>query len=592
MAFQTPRSIEEMLLAIHKRDYLMPAIQREFVWGTEQIVKLVDSLMRGYPVGSFLLWQVEPATAQSYTFYEFLTNYHERDNPYADKATVVSGAGTTAVLDGQQRLTSLNIALYGSFAEKKKYSWWNSADAFPTKRLYLNLTEKPKDEELGLKYDLRFLTDKEAAPEQDAEDKWFKVGDVLNLPNAGPAMMKELEQRRIGGSSEPFQRLYDLYEAVRVLKPMNYFLVSDQDPDKVLEIFVRVNSGGTTLSYSDLLLSMATNQWQGLDAREEVRSLVSDLNANAGRQFSFSKDVVLKTALSIAGVDVRFKVSNFTQVNMTKVEQAWPQIKGALLRAATLLQQFGYNERNLTADSVIMPIAHYLHLREATDSYLDSSADATDRLALQQWVTRSLIKRGIWGSGLDTTLTRIRDVLTANGTGPFPVAEVESAMAAAGKGLSFTPAEVDELLNLKYAGQRTFSVLSVLYPGLDLGKKFHEDHIFPKSRFTRKRLEAAGVPRDKVEAYTETVNLLPNLQLLAGTANIEKQDVLPADWIGSDTVFPTEEKRQNYLRENDLDGLPLDLANYLDFYEQRKVRVRERLVKALGASPAAAEIDE
>ncbi|MDK3258183.1 DUF262 domain-containing protein [Blastococcus capsensis] len=592
MAFQTPRSIEEMLLAIHKRDYLMPAIQREFVWGTEQIVKLVDSLMRGYPVGSFLLWQVEPATAQSYTFYEFLTNYHERDNPYADKATVVSGSGATAVLDGQQRLTSLNIALYGSFAEKKKYSWWNSADAFPTKRLYLNLTEKPKDEELGLKYDLRFLTDKEAAPEQDAEDKWFKVGDVLNLPNAGPAMMKELEQRRIGGSSEPFQRLYDLYEAVRVLKPMNYFLVSDQDPDKVLEIFVRVNSGGTTLSYSDLLLSMATNQWQGLDAREEVRSLVSDLNANAGRQFSFSKDVVLKTALSIAGVDVRFKVSNFTQVNMTKVEQAWPQIKGALLRAATLLQQFGYNERNLTADSVIMPIAHYLHLREATDSYLDSSADATDRLALQQWVTRSLIKRGIWGSGLDTTLTRIRDVLTANGTGPFPVAEVESAMAAVGKGLSFTPAEVDELLNLKYAGQRTFSVLSVLYPGLDLGKKFHEDHIFPKSRFTRKRLEAAGVPSDKVEAYTETVNLLPNLQLLAGTANIEKQDVLPADWIGSDTVFPTEEKRQGYLRENDLDGLPLDLANYLDFYEQRKARVRERLVKALGGSPAAAEIDE
>lgn len=587
MTFQTPRSIEEMLTAIHKRDYLMPAIQREFVWGTEQITKLVDSLMRGYPVGSFLLWQVEPATAQSYTFYEFLTNYHERDNPYADKATVLSGAGTTAVLDGQQRLTSLNIALYGSFAEKKKYSWWNSPDAFPLKQLYLNLLEDPKDEELGLKYDLRFLADKEAAPEQGAQDKWFRVGAVLDLPNAGPAVMKELEQRRIGGSSDAFQRLYDLYEAVRVLKPMNYFLVNDQDPDKVLEIFVRVNSGGTTLSYSDLLLSMATNQWQGLDAREEVRSLVSDLNSNAGRQFSFSKDVVLKTALSIAGVDVRFKVSNFTQTNMAKVEQAWPQIKGALLRAATLLQQFGYNERNLTADSVIMPIAHYLHMRDAGDSYLDSSADAADRLAIQQWVTRSLIKRGIWGSGLDTTLTRIREVLTANGEGRFPVADVEAAMVAVGKGLSFTAAEVDELLNLKYAGQRTFSVLSILYPGLDLGKKFHEDHIFAKSRFTKKRLEAAGVPHDKVEPYLETVNLLPNLQLLAGTANIEKQDMLPANWVSSDKVFPTEEKRQNYLKENDLDGLPLDLGDYLTFFERRKTRVRERLIKALGASPTA-----
>ncbi|MFI0351317.1 DUF262 domain-containing protein [Actinomadura sp. 9N407] len=585
MSFQTPRSVEEMLTAIHRHEYLMPAIQREFVWSTAQIVKLFDSLMRGYPVGSFLLWDVKPETAQSYTFYRFLTHFHERDNPYADKATVLAGTGTTAVLDGQQRLTSLNIALYGSIAEKKKYAWWNSPDAFPVKKLYLNLVEGPKDEELGLKYDLRFLTDKEAAAEQDAEDKWYRVGAALDLPNAGPAIMKELEQRRIANSGDAFQRLYDLYEAVRVLKPMNYFLVTDQDPDKVLEIFVRVNSGGTTLSYSDLLLSMATNQWKERDAREEVRSLVRDLNSNAGRQFSFSKDVVLKTALTIAGVDVRFKVTNFTQANMAKVEAAWPQIEGALLRAATLLQQFGYNERNLTANSVIVPIAHYLHLRGAGDGYLDSSGDAADRLALQGWVTRSLIKRGVWGSGLDTTLLRIRDVLSAN-TGRFPVAEVEAAMAAVGKSLSFDAAEIDELLNLKYAGQRTFPVLSVLYPGLDLSKKFHEDHIFPRSRFTQKKLAAAGVPVAQIDAYLQTVNLLPNLQLLPGTVNIEKQAALPADWISSDTVFPLAEKRETYLKENDLDGVPLDLTDYLLFFEVRKKRMRNRLLKALGATTA------
>lgn len=582
MSFQTPRSIEEMLAAIHKREYLMPAIQREFVWDANQITRLLDSLMRGYPVGSFLLWDVKRETVQSYTFYEFLTNYHERDNPYADKATVPVGSETTAVLDGQQRLTALNIALYGSLAEKKKYAWWNSPDAFPVKRLYLNLVDDPQDEELGLKYDLRFLTDKDAAAEEGAEDKWFRVGAVLDLANPGPAIMKELERRNIANSGDAFQRLYDLFEAVRILKPMNYFLVTDQDPDKVLEIFVRVNSGGTTLSYSDLLLSMATNQWQELDAREEVRSLVSDLNGNAGRQFSFSKDVVLKTALTIADVDVRFKVTNFTQANMAKVEAAWPQIKGALLRAATLLQQFGYDEHNLTANSVIVPVAHYLHLRGAGDSYLDSTADAADRLALQRWVTRSLIKRGIWGSGLDTLLTRIRDVLRTNTTTGFPVAAVESAMTAVGKGLTFDTAEIDELLNLKYAGRRTFSVLSVLYPGLDLSKKFHEDHIFPRSRFTKKRLAEAGIPRDSIEAYLSAVNLLPNLQLLAGTANIEKQDTLPADWLA--TAFPSEEKRATYLSENDLDGLPLELAEFRKFFEERKLRIRNRLIKALGAT--------
>lgn len=581
MSFQTPKSVEEFLIAIHQRDYLMPAIQREFVWGPDQIIRLFDSLMRGYPVGSFLLWDVKRETAQSYTFYEFLTRYHERDNPYAAKATVPAGSGTTAVLDGQQRLTSLNIGLYGSFAEKKKYAWWNSSDAFPVKRLYMNLIEEPENEELGLKYDLKFLTDTDAEAASDAEDKWFRVGAVLDLPDSGPAVMKELDRRGIRNSGEAFQRLYDLYQAVRVLKPMNYFLVSDQDPDKVLEIFVRVNSGGTTLSYSDLLLSMATNQWKELDAREEVRSIVSELNSNAGRQFSFSKDVVLKTALSIAGVDLRFKVSNFTQANMGKVEEAWPEIKGALLRAATLLQQFGYNERNLTANSVIVPIAQYLYLREANDSYLDSTADSSDRLVLQRWVTRSLIKRGIWGSGLDTMLLRIREILVESHT-CFPVGAIETAMAAAGKSLSFDAAEVDELLNLKYAGQRTFSVLSILYPGLDLSKKFHEDHIFPKSRFTRKKLEAAGIPAGKVEDYLGAVNLLPNLQLLAGTANIEKQDSLPSEWIGK--AFALDSKRDAYLADNDLDGVPLELEGFVQFFEERKSRMRDRLIQVLGST--------
>lgn len=582
MSFQTPRSVEEMLTAIHRHEYLMPAIQREFVWSPEQITKLVDSLMRGYPVGSFLLWDVKPETAQSYTFYEFLTNYHERDDPYANKATVPRGLPTTAVLDGQQRLTSLNIALYGSFAEKKKYAWRKSADAFPVKHLYLNLTNDPKDEELGIKYDLQFLTAGEAEPADDEPNKWFRVGAVLGLDNAGPAIMKELEHRRIGGSGGAFQRLYDLYEAVRVLKPMNYFLVTDQDADKVLEIFVRVNSGGTTLSYSDLLLSMATNQWRELDAREEVRSLVSEMNSNSGRQFSFSKDIALKSALSIADVDVRFKVSNFTQANMAKVEERWPQIKGALLRAATLLQQFGYNERNLTANSVIVPIAYYLHLRGAGDSYLDSTADAADRLVMHRWVTRSLVKRGIWGSGLDTLLARIRDVLHANTTNTFPVRAVEGAMAAAGKGLSFDNIEIDELLNLKYSGQRTFAVLSVLYPGLDLSKTFHQDHIFPKSRFTKKRLAVAGITHDMSDEYLASVDLLPNLQLLAGTANIEKQDVLPSTWI--ETAFPNEAKRSTYLGENDLDDLPLDLDGFMEFFEQRKLRIRDRLINLLGDS--------
>ncbi|OBF21632.1 hypothetical protein A5725_13535 [Mycobacterium kubicae] len=579
MAFQTPKTVEQVLKEIHARKYLMPAIQREFVWSTDQIVRLFDSLLRGYPLGSFLFWDVQPATAQDYVFYDFLTDYHEHVSPYAEKKKVPSGDGIIAVLDGQQRLTSLNIGLYGTHAERKRYARQGGSNSYPVKKLYLNLVDEPPDEELGLKYDLKFLTAAEAKPAEDEPEKWFRVGQVLELDNSGPSIMKELERRRIPGSAG-FQRLYDLYRAIRDLQPLNYYLVEDQDPNKVLEIFVRVNSGGEPLSYSDLLLSMATNQWSSEPgAREEVRSLVTELNS---RQFNFSKDVVLKTALMIADVDLRFRVVNFTKTNMAKVEDKWEEIRSALILAADLLKQAGFSERTLTAASVLSPVAYYLHKRQASDSYLDSTSDAADRESLIGWVTRSLVKRGIWGSGLDTLLGRIRDVINTNTDAAFPAAAIEVEMSLLGKALTFDETEIDDLLRLKYNGQRTFPVLAILYPGLDLSKTHHEDHIFPKSRFTRKKLAAAGIPSERIGDFLDAYDLLPNLQLLAGTANIEKQVMLPAEWV--DTAFSTDEKQKTYLAENDLDGLPLGMNDFLKFYAGRKDRIRQRLVKALGVS--------
>ncbi|TFD68496.1 DUF262 domain-containing protein [Cryobacterium ruanii] len=575
MAFQTPKTVEEVLRQIAEQRYLMPAIQREFVWGTDEIIQLFDSLLRGYPVGSFLFWKVEPETTDSYVFYSFLTDFHEKDHPYAVRKKVPAGGGTTAILDGQQRLTSLNIGLYGSHAVRKLYGRVGSTHAYPAKRLYLNLVDSTGEEELGLLYDLRFLTREEAKPVDGTPDRWFLVGDVLKLEDDPVSYMDEIASRQITNVREGVRRLVALYTAIHKTPAINYFLVEDQDPNKVLEIFIRVNSGGQKLTKSDLLLSMATNQWSTEPgAREEVRSLVTELN-DLG--FNFTKDFVLKTALVIVGGDVRFQVSSITRDNIAKIEASWSAIREALILTATLLKQSGYSARTLTANNSAIVVAYYLHKRGAVGSYLESSHTAADRDVLIRWVTRSLLKKGVWGSAVDTLLTRLRTAIDQSViTLGFPTAALETEMAVLGKALTFSEEEIDELLSSDYNGPRTFALLATLYPGLDLSKIFHEDHIFPKSLFSAKALSKAGIADADIPTYLESFNLLPNLQLLEGTRNTEKLAMLPADWI--EKHFDSTSRRAKYLEENDLDELSLQLSDFLAFVDGRRRRIRKKLV--------------
>src|SRR5437588_3223759 len=100
--------------------YFLPAIQREFVWSPDQIIQLFDSLMRGYPISTFLFWDLKPENRDRWDVYRFIENFHANDthNEFASTAGVQL---LTLVLDGQQRLTSLLIGLKGSYTIKKKY---------------------------------------------------------------------------------------------------------------------------------------------------------------------------------------------------------------------------------------------------------------------------------------------------------------------------------------------------------------------------------------------------------------------------------------------------------------------------------------
>jgi len=155
MGFETPITIQKAIGEIQTNRYVLPAIQREFVWSAGQIENLFDSLIRGYPIGSFLFWKVLPEKIGDFQFYRFMDRYHERDFTHNDSYSPPKVREVIAVLDGQQRLTALNIGLNGWYAYKLPRYWWNNDDAFPKRDLYINL-KRPTSESVN-GYEFRFL---------------------------------------------------------------------------------------------------------------------------------------------------------------------------------------------------------------------------------------------------------------------------------------------------------------------------------------------------------------------------------------------------------------------------------------------------
>ena len=524
MAFQTPITIVKALGSIERSEYALPAIQREFVWEHSKIERLFDSLMRGYPIGSFLFWRVARDGIKEYQFYDFMLHYHQRDNKRLPALGEITRDEITAVLDGQQRLTALNIGLRGSYAYKLPRRWWNSPDAFPRRHLYLNILADAEENEAGMQYDFRFLTDVDATASHDDTHCWYPVRDVLKAEDTVD-LADFLVDRQLGNQRGPLKFLARLHKVVHTEPVIAYYEEDDRDLDKVLDIFIRTNSGGTTLSYSDMLMSMATAQWTNLDAREEIHGTVDEIN-QIGDGFGFSQDFLLKAGLMLADVgSVRFRITNFNSDNMKLLEARWDRITRAVRTAVELVARFGISQSSLTAHNAVLPIAHYLYRRDTPSGFLSHAVYRQDRDAIRIWLIRSLLKRGIWGSGLDSLLTALRSVIDTHGGDAFPAANLEAAMRARGKSLTFEEEEFEDLVESK---DRTFTLLSLLYPFVDLqNNKFHIDHVFPKSRFSSRRLRLAGVAEDDIPGLQDRADRLPNLQLLVGEANESKSDALP-----------------------------------------------------------------
>lgn len=331
--FQNPITIKDAIDKIHNRYFLLPAIQRKFTWSSGQIEMLFDSIMRGYPINSFMFWKISDNEIKSgYKFYEFITKYREF---FAETNTDIDTSGVPdfeAVIDGQQRLTSLYIGLRGTYAYKLPRKWWkDTEECLPTRKLYLNLCAPVKQQYDNQKaFDFRFLSkdDLDRLNNLNGNSFWFEVGKILDLDNTSK-IMKFLSANNLADNDYANETLSSLYEVVHIKPLINYYLQEEQEPDKVLDIFIRTNSGGTPLSFSDLLMSIASANWKRIDARQEIDSVVAEIYGIGRPGFLIEKDFVLKTCLVLFVDNIKFQLKNFTYENVRIFEKNWDKVKKA-----------------------------------------------------------------------------------------------------------------------------------------------------------------------------------------------------------------------------------------------------------------------
>lgn len=520
-----PTRVSDIIRQVNYDIYL-PAIQRELVWGTDRIERLFDSIMADFPIGSFLFWRLEQKNKDEWPVYEFIRDFDGESphNPSANMAGIAKDI--TLVLDGQQRITSLFIGLRGSY--RYFYYRWRKT------RLYLNLLKPPvpnEDNPEELTYGFAFREG--AEPDGDKPQLWYLVGRILDFEDAEDAksdmrpQLAALSEDQRENANKLIGRLHNRIHTTLV---GNYYQERSQDYDKVLQIFVRANSAGQPLEYSDLLLATATAKWETLDARSEIHDFTDSLN-EIGNGYSFGKDFVLKACLYLSdNLPIQYKVKNFTRKNLRTIEGNWEKIKEYLSATVRLISRFGFNAKNVVAPLALLPIAFYLMKRG--NSSFDRSSKAKDadvQVAIRKWFVFSTLKNAFGGSS-DTTLTRLRELLNACGpTTPFPADILYKSL---GIEPSLSDAEIDRILEYGYQGRYTNLVLSLLYPDRDWKDAvFHEDHIFPQSEFQVRALKKRGYDEVKVQSYVAKYNILSNLQLLTDSENLSKNATPFDEWI-------------------------------------------------------------
>lgn len=555
-------SVIQLLNDINEKIFL-PEIQREFVWDTDRnkfedkLYDLFDSIIRGYPIGTLLLWEVKhkDLVKDNITVLNFLednskTNEIKNTANFKDKEI-------SLVLDGQQRLTILNLAFKGVFVDnyyKKKRK----------KYLYFNLLSSPKkNQEVNeRKYELKiFESDKDYFFDKDK--LWFSVSNFLSSECTKSEFKRKLcNEFKIEKDEEKDRindNLNDFKDSIQNLNISYYSIDHSKSDEEALEIFVRVNSGGVILTYSDLLFSKIKHHWKKgedkIDAREEFKDFLEEINSNS---FKFDNDFLLKSSLFLINKDIRYRLKNFNKENVLLIKKIWEDLKKSMKTSVEVLKSMGINSSKvLRSNNSIIPIIYYVYKNQLQSI----EPDKNDYRLIKKYIYLILLNR-VFGGQSDELLSTTRNILNTN-SGNFPLTKIISELKKK-KPILTEKEELLEIINdSKYKSDKNQLILNLIYNN-QLIPDFQEDHMFPRKR-TLKRYDKKDVDN------------IANIQALGAQTNASKNDKKFQEWVKK------REDKSEYCKYHLVpDMVDYDEKYFPNFLKKRKDLIKEKLSSALG----------
>ena len=555
-------TIYEALENIKNGKYVMPAFQRQYVWSMEQIEKLWDSILLDYPIATFLFWHVDDDNVSWDTYFcNFLSEVTFDSRKQADSvnyelSSINVNLTDTAVLDGQQRLTSLFLSLYGQAYIRQKHARKKIAGGTVVKLLIeLNKNRLAVDEEEynSKKFDIRFAERiGKLSPTQ------FEVKNILDPQFREDSTREQAIEKAIVNvppESKEYARgiLNQLYRKIFVEKLIRYTKIKDMKQDDALEMFVRFNSGGKALKKHEITMSILEAYWPS--AKTEFGKVLE------GPYAGFGTDFIVRAALMLYGDVVK---SNINKQIAEDLKNHWQEFKKALRNLETVLKSMKIEvSRFANSWNVLLPIIYFIYYNPEYEKNLEG---------IRAYLVRAVLFT-YFQSGTTSKLQQMKSSINSYNY-EITVDMMENQISD----LRVTDGKIDDILNAEKGSRVAGEVLYFL--GLDwINKnyKYEQDHLHPDERFNR--TNPVSVPMEEWNKWRSNRNRLPNLHLLEGRQNASKNDMRLVDYYND----MNDEQKAVFRKEALIpDGVSLELEHFGEFYEKRKALLMDKIRQLLG----------